>query len=222
MSPTFLLDEPNLEQPFAELLQALRTGDGTAWTGVFDRLLPRVTAAIRLQFGAAVSRSGNAGSEAVASACRTIYRNIKAGNFVLEDWHDLTGLFIRIALNKCIDKLGEQHREMPLTDLQPAQASGECNLLDQPAPDRSPLDEILRREAIQEFKRIVDLVRRRLARKNPKCRAIFNLRLEGMYTNKQIAEQVGCTERAVTRVWQDAVELLRCLQNGSLDEGETP
>jgi len=207
------------ELPFAELLQALRDGDEAAWNRVFDQLLPRATAAVRREFGAAVSQPENAGGEAVASACRTFFRNITGGKFTLEDWSDLTGLFIRITLNKCVDKLRQQSRQVALTDLVPAEGSEKASalLVELPARDPLPLEEVLRREASAEFKRIVDLVRRRFSRKNEQWRTILNLKLEGTSTNEQIANKLGCSERAVKRVWHDAVELLRQLDKGSLE-----
>jgi len=208
---------------FEDLLRALRHGDEAAWNRVFDQLLPRATAAVRREFGTAVSQPENAGGEAVASACRTIYRNITAGKFALEDWSDLSGLFVRIALNKCVDKLRRQNREPSLTNLVAADGSEAPTLLVQlPARDPLPLEEMLRREASDEFKRIVDLVRRRFNRKNAQWRAIFNLKLEGNCTNEQIAQKLGCSEKVVKRVWHDAVELLRKLHNGSLNEEEAP
>jgi RNA polymerase sigma factor (sigma-70 family) len=211
------------ELPFVELLQALRDADEATWNRVFDRLLPRATAAVRRELGAAASRPENVGGEAVASACRTFYRNLTAGKFTLESWSDLSGLFIRITLNKCLDSLRRRSREAPVTDLVSADGSEAPPdlLADLPARDPLPLDDVLRREADAEFKRVVDLVRRRFGRKNEQWRAIFNLKLEGTCTNEQIAHRLCCSERAVKRVWQEALELLRQLHNGTLNEDDT-
>jgi len=224
MNATPSFDEVSRELPFEQLLQALRDRDESAWNRVFEQLLPRATAAVRREFGAAVSQPENTGGEAVASACRTFYRNLTDGKFTLQDWNDLSGLFVRITLNKCVDKLRRQSRLAPLTDLVPADCSDDTPTLlgALPARDPLPLEEALRREASAEFKRIVDLVRRRLNRKNERDRAIFNLKLEGTQSNEQIARKLGCSAKAVQRVWHDAVAMLQDLHDGSLNEDETP
>jgi RNA polymerase sigma factor (sigma-70 family) len=221
MDSTDALDDLDPAFPFERLLHALRAGDGAAWSDVFERLLPRATSAIRRSFGSTIARSENAGGEAVASACRSIYRNLREGKFELENWDDLTGLFIRIAIHKCIDRLRAERRLVTMTDL--GQALDSDNAALEPLdPARSPSDELLRTEALKEFRRVVDLVRRRLNRRNEKWRAIFNLRLEGTYTIAEIARVVGCTQHSVKRVWHEAVEMVKQLYRGSLPDETKP
>jgi hypothetical protein len=69
--------------------------------------------------------------------------------------------------------------------------------LEVPAPGGLPIDQVSRAEANEEFHRVVDLVRRRLKRVNPKYVFIFNLRLAGGDTTEQIAQKVKCSEATV-------------------------
>jgi RNA polymerase sigma factor (sigma-70 family) len=204
------MNEADRDLPFEELVRALRAGDGAAWTRVFERLLPRATEQLQKAFGTEIARPENAGGQAVASACRTIYRNIVAGKFELHDWDDLAGLFLTIATNKCVDHLHDQQRFVTNQD---------SDLPSEPmAPGRSPPEEAIRAEAAQEFRRIVDLVRRRLKRVDERYCEIFKLRLEGRWRNAQIAARVGCSEATVKRAWSYAVHLLKELLDGSVVE----
>ena len=155
---------------------------------------PRAREAIQRAFGAEEVRPENAGGQAVDSACRTIYRNLRAGKFELNDWSDLAGLFVRIAINKCIDKRREQHRLITNVSNGPSDSH---QPLEVPAPGGLPIDQVSRAEANEEFHRVVDLVRRRLKRVNPKYVSIFNLRLAGGDTTEQIAQKVKCSEATV-------------------------
>jgi RNA polymerase sigma factor (sigma-70 family) len=206
--------------PFERLVHALRRRDEAAWAQVFDELLPRARAAIRQEFGTTVARSENAGGQALASACGTVYRQITAGRFRLGSWDDLAGLFIRIAMNKCVDRLRAERRQVPWADLPPP-GTGYSSHLDPPARDPLPEDEVMRAEAYQEFRRVVDLVRRRLKRVDDKYAEIFKLRLEGDHSVAQIAAAVGCSERTVNRGWAYAVDLMRGMLDGSVGEDLT-
>jgi DNA-directed RNA polymerase specialized sigma24 family protein len=198
---------------FEELATALRAGDAAVWMQVFTRLLPRAREAIQRAFGAEEVRSENAGGQAVDSACRTIYRNLRAGKFELNDWSDLAGLFVRIAINKCIDKRREQHRLITNVSNGPSDSH---QPLEVPAPGGLPIDQVIRAEANEEFHRVVDLVRRRLKRVNPKYVSIFNLRLAGGDTTEQIAQKVKCSEATVKRAWAYATQLVRRLLDESV------
>lgn len=217
MNPGPPFDQVGDRLPFEQLVAALRRGDAAAWTEVFDRLLPRVTEALRLEFGAAVCREENEGGEAVASACRTLYRNITAGKFELHDWQDLAGLCIRIATNKCKDKL-KQRQRLPGWSALAGSGSAEesCTPFEPAAPGLPPPDEVVRSEALQEFRRVIDLVRRRLQRIDPKYLEIFKLRLEGRHGNEEIAQIVGCSRATVQRAWAYAADLLRSMLDESL------
>jgi DNA-directed RNA polymerase specialized sigma24 family protein len=212
------LSESGHDLPFEDLVRALRAGDAAAWTRVFDQVLPRVTAALRHDFGAAVARPENAGGQAMASACRTIYRHITKGDFHLHDWNDLAGLFICIATNKCVDKLKDERRLRTQSDLGHPPGAQEDGPPAEPSAAEQPLDAVLRNEALQEFRRVVDLVRRRLKWVDPKYSGIFKLRLEGTYTNGQIAEAVGCSTATAKRAWAYAVGLCKTLLDESVVE----
>jgi DNA-directed RNA polymerase specialized sigma24 family protein len=215
-------DLTGADLPFDQLVQALRDRDHAAWTRVFDQVLPRVRAALRQEFGTEVARSENAGGQALASACRTLYRNVVEGRFQLESWDDLAGLLIRIASRKCVDRLRDGRRLVNWTDLRdPAGDSG--GSAPQPAaPGASPEAQALRAEALAEFKRARDRVLRQLRRSDQKGGGvnaeIFRLRLEGIYSNAEIAAMVGRSERTVERAWSDAVHLLRSMLDESLAE----
>jgi DNA-directed RNA polymerase specialized sigma24 family protein len=221
MRPGRDLDPAGADLPFDALVRALRDGDGAAWERVFDELLPRVKSALRQEFGTEVARSDNAGGQALAPAFRTLYRHLTAGGFQLECWDDLAGLLIRIASQKCLDRLKEGRRLVNWTDLR--DPSSESGAGPQPVdPGRSPEDAILRAEACDALKRAVDKVRRQLKRSDQngtgKAAEIFRLRLEGVYTNAEIAALVGRSERTVERAWRDAVDLLKGMLDGSVGD----
>jgi RNA polymerase sigma factor (sigma-70 family) len=209
MGPGNALEDADGDLPFEELVRSLRAGDAAAWTRVFDRLLPRVQAAVYRAFGSDVARPENAGGQAVASACRSIYRNIVAGRFELNNWSDLAGLFIRIATNKCVDKLRHDQRQVTQSEL-----SSDLDTERGRTAEPSPLDRAIRAETVAEVRCAVDRVRRELGKVNPWYVEVFKLKLEDAYTNEQIAAKVGCSEATVNRAWRHAVRLLRGMLEG--------
>jgi DNA-directed RNA polymerase specialized sigma24 family protein len=78
------------------------------------------------------------------------------------------------------------------------------------------MDAAIRAEALQQLQQAVDLVQRRLKEIDPSYAAIFQLRLDGTHTNKEIAKRVGCSESTVKRCWVFAVGLLKSLLDESL------
>jgi RNA polymerase sigma factor (sigma-70 family) len=216
MDPEQAFDTAVATLPFEQLVQALRQGDAAAWAQALDRVLPRVRDALRSRFGSVVAQSENAGGEALASACRTVYSNIARGRYELANWDDLAGLFITIASNKCKDRLRKQQRVVNWTDLPDPLGEDDAR----PAGGPSPEAESLRAEARGELKHAIDLVRRRLKRGDVRDGGvhaeIFRLRLEGVLGVREIASQVGCAERTVNRVWSEAREQLRKMLDESL------
>jgi RNA polymerase sigma factor (sigma-70 family) len=196
------------ELPFEVLVQALRDRDEAAWVRALDRLLPRATAEIRRKFGTVVARAENAGGEAVASACRTFYRRVTQGEFELHGWPDLAGLFVTIATNKCFKKLRQQQRQ--LTNALPEESDATPQ-----APTRTPDDAAVRAEAAREYRRVIDLVGRRLRRAGDKESEIFRLRLQGLAV-AEVAARVHCSESKVKQTWKRAVQFLRELFDAAL------
>jgi DNA-directed RNA polymerase specialized sigma24 family protein len=109
-----------------------------------------------------------------------------------------------------------------LTDLSPTSATEDGALtVDFPGQDPSPLEHMIRQEAGLEFKRIVDLVRRRLHRRDPTEREIFNLALEGK-SNQEVIEELGCSLTAVKRCRRFVADLIRRMVTEENPGGSNP
>jgi DNA-directed RNA polymerase specialized sigma24 family protein len=116
-----------------------------------------------------------------------------------------------------VDKLKEEQRLIKWSDLTGAADSQAAKAPEDPvAPGISPIDAVIRKETVREFKRVVDLVGRRLRRLNTKYCEIFKLRLECTHPNAEIAAQLDCSEATVKRGWAYAVKLLKALHDGSV------
>ncbi len=203
-------DSPGSSLSFEQVVAALRQGDPECWTRIYQALMPLATEHLRRKFGSGVAREENAGGEAALSAYRTFLRNLKAGNWELHDWDHLAGQFLRIATNKCLDRLRKARQQVCWTDLGVTGHDEEVPIA-QEALQTQPqlLEVIIQRETRAEIDRVLDLLRRHLKRANAKYLEICKLRLKGELTDDQIAQQVGCSRATVQRAWAYARDFLK-------------
>ncbi len=196
---------------FEEMVAALRRGDVECWTRIYRALVPLASAHLRRKFGSEVAREENAGGEAAHSAYRTFLRNLKAGNWEIHDWDHLAGQFLRIATNKCLDRLKKARQQVNWTDLAGSGQGGAVNPVGLEPVQSQPqqLEELIQRETKAEMDRVLDLLRRHLKRANSKYLEICKLRLKGELTDEQIAAEVGCSRATVQRAWAYARDFLK-------------
>jgi DNA-directed RNA polymerase specialized sigma24 family protein len=88
------------------LPEKLRDGDDDTWKIVLDLIAPRVMMAVERRCGA--DRRWFSPKEMADSACRTLFRRLRAGDprtLSLDTWDQLMSWMVRVAYNKYVDIL---------------------------------------------------------------------------------------------------------------------
>jgi DNA-directed RNA polymerase specialized sigma24 family protein len=176
----------------------LKAGGDTAaqhlWQRYFDRLVHLAQARLR-----AARRPGAAEDEedAALSAFDSFCRGVARGRYPqLDDRDDLWRLLVVITSRKVLDQLERQGAQKRGG----GRLVGESDLVGEDAAEGGGLDRVAGEEpgpemvamVVDEYRRLRDGLR------SETLRRILDLRLEG-YTREEIAQQLGCTGRAVRR-----------------------
>lgn len=129
----------------------------------------------------------------VQSACRTFLRRAQAGEFQLADSEALWRLLCAITLTKVREQARFHQRrkrgldqEVPL-DAGSAQSGAEC--WEPVAPGFSPAEAAAFADQLQQL----------MASLDDEERQLVDLKLQE-YTNEEVAERLGCSERTVRRL----------------------
>jgi DNA-directed RNA polymerase specialized sigma24 family protein len=172
-------------------------GDSAAqhlWERYFDRLVHLARARLR-----SARRAGAIEDEedAALSAFDSFCRGATQGRFPqLADRDDLWGLLVVITVRKVFGQLERQGAQKRGG----GRLAGESALIGTDASDAAGLDRLAGHEpspelaalVVDEYRRLRDRLR------TDALRQVLDLRLEG-YTREEIAERLGCAERAVKR-----------------------
>ncbi len=180
----------SLEETFPQLLNRVRQGDDDAAAVIFRRFVDQLAAHADRHLSPAVRRRTGA-EDVVQSVYRTFFRRVRQGEFQLEHWGSLWGLLTRITVRKCAhaSRGKNRPREAALT---PAANGSAC----EPPSDWEALARDPSPAEAAAFNDVLDSLLNPLRESH---REIVKLTLEG-YTQPEIGQKLGCSERTVRRV----------------------
>ncbi len=178
------------EPPFTELMTRLRGGDSAAAAAVFDRFARRLVRLAGSRLPQALAAKLDA-EDVVQSVFKSFFLRHADDRFTLESWDALWTLLTVLTVRKCGHKV--EHFRAARRDVRqesPAAAGSDSRPGHEPAaPDPQPAEALLLAETLEQVLRGL----------RDDQRPIVLLRLQG-FLQREIAEQVGCTERTVERV----------------------
>ncbi|MBY0522203.1 MAG: sigma-70 family RNA polymerase sigma factor [Gemmataceae bacterium] len=193
------------DRSFDELMRRLRAGDAAAAAQVFECFAQRLVGLARGRLGRLgrqVRRTIDP-EDVLQSVFRSFFARQAAGQFQFDGWESLWGMLVLLTVRKCGRKA--RHLQAARRDLR-RDAAGADDL-------EKPLEwEGLAREpSPAEAAALTDLVEELLRRSPESERPILLLSLEG-YSQLEISDRVGCTERTVRRVLTRVRDRLQRLQ----------
>lgn len=168
----------------------LRRGDRSAAEALWGSYIHRLVALARARLGGTPRRAADE-EDVALSAFDSFYRRAEGGQFArLADRDDLWQVLVMITERKAIDLMRREGRKsrgagrvVPLSE---ARAQGDGD-----AADPGPSPEFAA-QVVDEFRALLH----RLG--DDSLRSVALAKLEG-YTNRQIADQLGCIEQTVER-----------------------
>ena len=171
-------------------IDMLRRGDRSAAEALWGSYIHRLVALARARLGGTPRRAANE-EDVALSAFDSFYRRAEGGQFTrLADRDDLWQVLVLITERKAIDLMRREGRKsrgagrvVPLSE---AQARGADD-----AADPGPSPEFAA-QVVDEFRALLH----RLG--DDSLRSVALAKLEG-YSNKQIADRLGCIEQTVER-----------------------
>jgi RNA polymerase sigma-70 factor, ECF subfamily len=188
---------------FPQLLARVRAGDDAAAAVIFQRFVDRLAAHAHQRLSPVVRRQIDA-EDIVQSVYRTFFRRVRQGQFRVDHWGSLWGLLTRITFCKCAraaNKVRGGPRENSL------RTNSDSSAFD------SGLDweAIAREPSPAEAAALNDTLDALLEPLGESHREILRLALQG-YTQAEIGNRVGCSERTVRRVLTQAQADLKKMQ----------
>jgi DNA-directed RNA polymerase specialized sigma24 family protein len=189
----------DLSHSITRCIDKLKEGDRAAAGQLWDAYLYRLVALARARLGTTPRRAADE-EDVALSAFDSFYRRAESGGFArLSDRHDLWQILVVITERKAVDLMRREGRK--------SRGGGKVRSLSQAdgweaaeVVDPGPSPEFAAQVA-DEFRRLLDLLG------DDSLREVAIARLEG-YTNRQIAQRIGCIEqtverklRAIRRLW---------------------
>jgi DNA-directed RNA polymerase specialized sigma24 family protein len=186
-------------------INMLKRGDRAAAEALWDSYIHRLVALARARLGGIARRAADEEDVAI-SAFDSFYRRAERGQFAkLTDRNDLWQILVLITERKAIDlmrregrKSRGQGRVVAFSDVD-GQHPGDL-------VDRGPTPEFAA-QVVDELRELV----RRLG--DDSLRSVALAKMEG-YTNRQIAERLGCIEqtverklRSIRKIWSAGTEI---------------
>ncbi|HEV8066787.1 MAG TPA: sigma-70 family RNA polymerase sigma factor [Planctomycetaceae bacterium] len=195
------------EDSFPQLLGRVREGDDDAAAVIFHRFVNQLAAHARRHLAPAIRRQTDS-EDVVQSVYRTFFRRAREGQFQLDHWGSLWGLLARITVRKCARIAGNQKNRPRQISLSTGTESASFD------PGLN-WEAIARDPSPAETAALDDTLDALLNPLRDSHRKIVLLTLEG-YTQEEIGNRVGCSERTVRRVLAQAQSDLEKLE--PLDE----
>jgi DNA-directed RNA polymerase specialized sigma24 family protein len=171
-------------------IDMLKRGDRAAAEALWGSYINRLVALARARLGGSPRRAADE-EDVALSAFDSFYRRAECGQFArLSDRDDLWRILVLITERKAIDLMRREGRksrgEGRVVPFSEAEARGAGD-----AADPGPTPEFAA-QVVDEFRTLL----RRLG--DDSLRSVALAKLQG-YTNKQIADQLGCIEQTVER-----------------------
>jgi DNA-directed RNA polymerase specialized sigma24 family protein len=171
-------------------IDMLKRGDRAAAEALWDSYIHRIVALARARLGGMPRRAADE-EDVALSAFDSFYRRAERGQFArLADRDDLWQILVLITERKAIDLMRHEGRQsrgegrvVAFSDVE-GQASGDI-------VDPGPTPEFAA-QVVDEFRELLE----RLG--DDSLRSVALAKMEG-YTNKQIADRLGCIEQTVER-----------------------
>jgi RNA polymerase sigma-70 factor (ECF subfamily) len=178
---------------FPQLLARVRKGDDEAAAIIFRRFVDQLAAKAHRHLSPAARRQADA-EDVVQSVYRTFFRRVREGEFRLDHWGSVWGLLTRITIRKCAHA-GRRIKNHPQGTSPQANSSHlEANL---------DWETLAREPSPAEAAALNDTLDTLLKPLRATHREIVVLTLQG-YTQQEIGDQLGCSERTVRRVLAQA------------------
>jgi RNA polymerase sigma-70 factor (ECF subfamily) len=184
------------------------TGDEDAARQLFDRYADQLVLLARKRISQRLASRIDA-EDIVQSVFRTFFHRAKQGQFHLEEPDDVCKLLARITVHKTFRQIAFHRRAKRDASQETAQGDDSQDML---------LKLLAGEPTPEEAAAFVDQLEHFFASLTPEQRRILELRMEG-YSNVEIAEQLGITDRKIRRI----MERVRALaeKEGLTPEGHT-
>jgi RNA polymerase sigma-70 factor (ECF subfamily) len=180
------------EGSFEDLMARLRSGDDAAAAEVFSHFAQQLLALARRRLDRLLRPKVDP-EDVLQSVYKSFFRRHVEGQYDLESWDNLWGMLTVITLRKC----GHRRRRFRAAS---RNVEREVALPSRPEGDRE-FEAIGREPTPSEAARLTETLEQVMRDLTERERIILVLSLQG-YTNSEISDQVGRTERTVQRVLQ--------------------
>jgi RNA polymerase sigma factor (sigma-70 family) len=175
------------DPPPEDLLARWREGDQQAATELFRRYADRLIALARSRLSAQLARRVDP-EDAVHSAYRSFFADVREGRYHLERGGDLWQLLVTITLNK-VEHQVERHTSQKRAVNREQHFGSEASLGALGAREPSPAEALVLTDQVEQLMRPLDASQRRM----------LELRLQG-YNLEEIAAAAQCSEATVRRL----------------------
>ena len=175
-------------EPFDDVVDRLRVGDGDAASEVHRRFVRRLVSLANRQFDPGVRFLADH-EDVVQSTFRSFFARCERGEFELTGWEDLWSVLVVITVRKCHRRrrtLHARRRDVRRELARVGEADGEWE-----APTREPTP--------AEAAMLAETVERWLTALEPEEQPIMALAFQG-YSTAEISDRLRRSERTVRRV----------------------
>jgi RNA polymerase sigma factor (sigma-70 family) len=178
------------DEGWPSLVDAIRRGDSQALREFYVEYGPLLHRLAARHVGGGLRRRVEP-DDVVQSVCRTFLRRARNGQFEINDSDGLWGLLCAITLNKVrkLLRFHLRHKRDVKKEAVAAAADDSSHFLPLLSPEPTPAE-------AAEFD---DELRRLLHSLDDEQRQVVMLKLQ-QYTNKEVAKQLGSSERTVRRI----------------------
>ena len=194
-----------------QLIDGLREGDSAACTQFWQQYGGMLEGVATRQLSDRVKRRVGP-EDVVQSACRTFFRRVSDGQFDLPDADALWRLMCAITLQKARRVARDQSRQKRSFENEQyfdATKSSTPSESDLSGDAITPLDEVL----------VADELRSLLGSLGEEECQVLDLKLQ-QFTNDEIAEKIGCSERTVRRLTKKIQSTWTRLFDSAVQEDE--
>jgi RNA polymerase sigma-70 factor (ECF subfamily) len=175
-----------------ELVARWREGQEGAATEIYRRYVARLLKLVELRISGGMSSRVGA-EDVVQSAFRSIFARLRRGEFEFKDDEQFWKLLVTIALNKWRNVVSHHHAAK--RSLEREEALAEDHSADLLAASR-----LGRRATVLESVIFADLLEKVLEKLPTDEQQYLLLRLDGGYSQKEIAAQLDLSDRTVRRI----------------------
>lgn len=173
------------------LLRLFQAGDQNAARELFERYVERLLALARRRISQRLASRVDP-EDVVQSVFRTFFDRAKAGQFTIEDPHDVCKLLARITVHKTLRQVAYHKAAKRDPSLETTQSpEGQDRLME--LLDREPTPD--------DANAFMDQLEHFLGQLRPQDREILELRMQG-YNNLEIAEKLGVSDRKIRRLME--------------------